>query len=228
MKIRLPLIVALFSLFFLACSRKNYQSSLFEQQTADHRIIAILPAHMIFTGTKPQDLTEEDIKKIEENESRSFQQALFVSLLNHANSRKYTTTVNFQDVSRTLAILEKNNISIRDSWGKDDKELADILEVDAVVRMRIEKKRYMSDLASYGVTVGKQILNTAGLGSKIPLPYNAQKTNDIYASCNLLSENITLWNDNYKGASDWNTPANEVIENITDRFGRNFPYKRRR
>jgi len=94
--------------------------------------------------------------------------------------------------------------------------------------MRIQKQRYMSDVASYGISLGRQIVYNTGLGSKIPVPYIPNKTNDIYASCNIVSNNLTLWNDNYKGASDWNSPSDIVIENITDNFGRHFPYKRRR
>jgi hypothetical protein len=86
----------------------------------------------------------------------------------------------------------------------------------------------MSDAASYGISVGRQIVYNTGLGSKIPLPYVPNKTNDIYASCNIVSNNQTLWNDSYKRASDWDSPSNIVIENITDNFGRHFPYKQRK
>jgi len=103
-----------------------------------------------------------------------------------------------------------------------------LLGVDAVVRMHIREQRYMSDAASYGITVGKQIVYNTRLGSKIPIPHIPDKTTDIYASCDIVSNNMTLWNDNYKGASDWNTPPDLVIENITDNFGRHFPYKQRR
>jgi hypothetical protein len=68
----------------------------------------------------------------------------------------------------------------------------------------------------------------AAVASKIPIPYIPNKTNEIYASCDIVCNNRTLWNDNYKGSSDWNRPSNEVIENITDNFGRHFPYKQRR
>ena len=86
----------------------------------------------------------------------------------------------------------------------------------------------MSDVASYGIDAARRIISGTGIGSKIPVPYNAAKTNDIYASCNLVSNNQTLWNDHYKRAADWNTPSKELIEGITDNFGRNFPYKKRR
>ncbi len=212
----------------LSCSHKYYTSSFFDQQTAKHKIVAVLPAEMIFTGKQPENLAPEDIARIEESESKNFQQSLYNSILRYANSKKYFTRINLQDIVMTQKLLEDNNISPRAAWKKDDKELASILGVDAVVRMRIQKQRYMSDLASYGISWGRQVVYSTGLGSKIPIPYVPNKTNDIYASCDIVSNNQTLWNDNYKGASDWNSPSNVVIENITDNFGRHFPYKRRR
>jgi hypothetical protein len=215
-------------LLFTSCAHKNYTSSAFEQQSSKHRIIAILPAEMIFTGTQPKNLSPEDIAKIEEQESRAFQNALYNGILRHAETKKYTTYVSVQDISTTIGLLEKNNISIRDSWREDDKKLASLLGVDAVVRMRINKKRYMSDLASMGIGVGRDIINTINSAGKIPVPYISNKTNDIYASCNIVSNNQTLWNDNYQGGTDYNRPSEYVIDNITDNFGKHFPYKRRR
>lgn len=215
-------------LVFSSCSRKNYASAYFDQQTVGHRMIAVLPAEMIFTGKQPKNLTTTQIDSIEEEESKTFQFALQSSILRYANSRKYYMYVGVQDINATLSLLEQNHISIRDSWKMDAKSLAKVLNVDAVVRMQVTKKRYMSDYASYGVGVAQQILWNTGVANRVPMPSNAIKTNDIYVTCNLISENATLWNDYYKGSSNWNRPANQVVENITDRFGENFPYKRRK
>lgn len=228
MKKALPLIAFFVFMVTISCSRpKYYTSSTFEQRTAHHRIVAILPAEMIFTGKQPENLSPDDIKQIEETESKSFQQSLYNSILRYANGRKYFTQINFQDAVTTQKLLEENKIDTRDSWKRNANELAKILGVDAVVRMRIEKKRYMSDLASYGISVGRSIINNTGIGSKIPIPIR-NRTNDIYASCNVVSDNATLWNDSYKGASNWNNPSDQIIEDITDAFGRNFPYKIRK
>jgi hypothetical protein len=213
--------------FFSACSRKHYAVSYFDQQTANHRLIAVLPAEMIFTGVQPKDVSPEDIQKIEETESRMFQNYLFNSILRYANTNKYYTAVGVQDISTTQKMLQDNNISIRDSWREDDKKLAKILGVDAVVRMRIQKKRYMSDLASFGVGYGQQVLNQIGNVGKF-IPYVPNKTNDIYASCNVVSENHSLWNDDYRGSSNYNVSSERVIDNITDNFGQHFPYRKRR
>jgi hypothetical protein len=228
MKKNLPyLSIAAFILFLASCSHKNYTSTYFEQQTAHHKLIAVLPAEMIFTGVQPKDLSPEDIAKIEETESRMFQSYLMNSILRYANDKKYYTVVGVQDIGTTEKLLQENHISIRDSWREDDKKLANILGVDAVVRMRVQKKRYMSDLASFGIGYGQQVLNQVGNVGKY-IPYIPNKTNDIYASCNIVSNNQTLWSDDYRGSSNYNVSSERVIDNITDNFGRHFPYKKRR
>lgn len=211
-----------------ACRPRYYTASNFEEKTATHRVAAVIPAEIILTGKQPKDLSEEQIAEIEEEESMSFQLALYHSILRHANSGRYETTINFQDAIQTQSLLKQNNIDARTSWRMTDEELTKILGVDAIVRMRITKQRYLSDKASYGIAVAKQIVHNTGIGSKLPLPPVRNKTNDIYASCNLVQNGQALWNDHYKAASDYNSPANEIIEGITDTFGRHFPYKKKR
>jgi len=220
--------IAIFLLFLFSCSNKYYKASNFEEKTEKHKVVAILPAEVTLSGKLPKHLTPEDIAKAEERESIDFQYALMNSILNHANTKKYITTVNFQDINTTQKILEQNNISVRDSWKKNDEELAKVLGVDAVIRMNIRKQRYMSDEASYGVGMAKQVIYKTGLGSKVPVPGSVGKTYDIYATCNLLSNNQTLWNDNYKRSTDYDTAPNVIVEWITDDFGENFPYKQKR
>jgi len=224
----LTVLTVSFILFLFSCSNRYYNASNFEEKTENHKLVAILPAEVTFSGKQPKNLSPEDIAKAEERESIDFQYALMNSILNHANTRKYITTVNFQDINTTLKLLEQNNISVRDSWKKDDNELAKLLGVNSVIRMNIRKQRYMSDEASYGVGVAKQIVYKTGIGSKIPVPNSVGKTYDIYASCNLLSDNQTLWNDNYKRSTDYEVQPNVVVEWITNWFGENFPYKQKR
>ena len=224
----LPGFTAIFILFLFSCSNKYYTAGNFEEKTEKHKVVAILPAEVTLSGKLPKNVKPEDIAKAEERESIDFQYALMNSILNHANTKKYITTVNFQDINTTQKILEQNNISVRDSWKKDDEELAKLLGVDAVIRMNIRKQRYMSDEASYGVDVAKQVIYRSGIGSKVPVPNSVGKTYDIYASCNLLSDNQTLWNDNYKRSTDYDTAPNVIIEWIANDFGENFPYKKKR
>ena len=221
-------LTASFVLFLFACSNKYYTAGNFSEKTEDHKVVAILPAEITLAGKLPKNLSPEDIAKSEETESINFQYALMNSILRHANTKRYVTTVNFQDINTTQKILDENNISVRDSWKKDDTELAKLLGVDAVIRMSIRKQRYMSDEASYGVGVAKSVISRTGIGSKVPVPNSVGKTYDVYATCNLLSDHQTLWNDNYKRAADYDTQPHVIVEWITNWFGENFPYKKKR
>jgi len=227
MKKTIPvLLIAL--ILSVSCHRKYYTNSFFEQQTANHKVIAVLPSEIVFTGKQPKELTPEQIAKMEEEESKAFQMSLYGSIMRYANTNKTYMWVGVQDVTKTINTLEQNQITIRDSWKMDDKKLAAMLGVDAIVRMQITQKRYMSDYASMGVSIGRDVINQTPLGGKLPIPSSLGKTEDIYAYCSVVSNSVTLWNNSYKSAADWNNPSNVIIENITGEFGRNFPYKKRK
>lgn len=228
MKKIIPALLLIAVIISASCSRKYYTSSFFDQQTAGHKIIAVLPSEIVFTGKQPKNLTEEQISKMEEEESRAFQLSLYSNILRYANSNRTYMFVGIQDINTTTNTLTENQITIRDSWKMDDKKLAALLGVDAIVRMQIRQKRYMSDYASYGVTIGRSVINQTPLGNKLPIPSRLGNTEDIYAYCSVVSNSMTLWNNSYKSSADWNNPSNVIIENITNSFGRNFPYKRRR
>jgi hypothetical protein len=214
----LPLVIGFIA--FTSCHR-YYTNNNIKQYNV--KSVAIMPVEMIFTGNLPKNLKPEDIVKIEEEESRTFQQSLYSNLVNFAGSRKKPSEINFQPMSKTLQILKENNISVRDSWGKDPDEMAKLLGVDAIIRARVTKNRYMSDLASAGIGVANQILDMIGNNNNVFAPNANNRTSDIIASCSLMSNGVTLWNDNYKRATDWNTPTMDVVENITRNFGRRFP-----
>jgi hypothetical protein len=213
----------LFSLGFIAFTscHRYYTNNNIKQYPV--KSVAILPVEMIYTGNLPKNMKAEDIAKIEEEESRMFQQSLYSNLINFAGSRKKPSEVNFQPMSKTLQLLAENNISVRDSWAKDPDQLAKLLGVDGVIRTRVTKNRYMSDLASAGVSVVNEVLNAIGRNNNAVTPNGNARTNDIIASCSLMSNGVTLWNDNYKRGTDWNTPTMDVVENITRNFGRRFP-----
>ena len=228
MKKIIPVFLLIAIIISASCSRKYYTTSFFDQQTANHKVIAVLPSEIVFTGKQPKDLTAEQIAKTEEEESKAFQLALYSNILRYANTNKTYMFVGVQDITKTMNTLDENSITIRDSWKMDDKKLALLLGVDAIVRMQITQKRYMSDYASYGVTIGRNVINQTGIGSRLPIPSSLGKTEDIYAYCSVVSNSVTLWNNSYKSSADWDNPSNVIIENITGSFGRNFPYKRRR
>lgn len=225
MKVMFTLFTLATMLTFSSCHR-YYTSRNFETVASRHKTVAILPPQVIFTGNLPREMTKAQMQKLEERESILFQEALFNNILLRGNKRKQELSVDLQAASNTIAALKKNNISIRESWLLSDEKLSQILGVDAVVRTSIQKQRIMSDLASAGIDIGRKVLSGVLLQTGV-VPGLSNNTNDIVATCSIVSNGEVLWNDAYNRASDWNSPANKIIENITDNFAKHFPYKRR-
>lgn len=214
----------LFSIFFIAAlvfascnkSTNKFLSANFDEKTRNHKIIAVLPVEMVFMGKQPKDFTPDKIKTIEEAESKSFQESLYGKILSKEPK------VDIQAVEKTNKLLAAKGITIQNSWTMPADELAKVLGVDAVVKSRIEKERYMSDLASFGTSVANTLASWGG----IPLGAN-NKTNNIRGSCEVINsaDGIALWRVTVKNPNaDWNTPANDIIDRINSKFARNFPY----
>lgn len=218
---------AILVLTFLAGCKSYFMATDFDTRTANHKTIAILPFEMIFTGVKPEKLTNEDIQIIEEGESKAFMISFYNEILRSTKSGKKPIRVNVQHFDKTLSILKTNSIDIRSSWKEDPGKLAQMLGVDAVVKTRIEKYRLMSDLASYGIDLGTRIL---GILSDYKiwfwLPPNLSKSKEIKSSCTLLDkEGATLWSIAYDIDANWRSPANEIIDEINRKSAKHFPYR---
>lgn len=208
------------------CGSGIYTNPVFLEKTAGHRIIAVLPFEMIFTGKKPKKLTVQEVEKIEEVESISFQRSLCRSLLHETTRYGHPLTIDIQPITMTNRLLDKNGIGIRDSWRMDEAELADLLGVDAVVRTRVIKRRYMSGLASFGLDVGTSILNAILEDSPlfIILPTTTKR---IKAECYIFNgiDGVVLWEHSVVDEIDWTMKANAIVDDVTHHFAKRFPYR---
>jgi hypothetical protein len=218
--------IVLLVLFNQFCSRRWRANPIFLEKTGNHRIIAVLPFEMVFTGKKPKKLTPDQIREIEEAESLAFQASLYRLLCLEQGRNRHPIIIDIQPVEKTNDILDDQEISIRETWKMEPVELARILEVDAVVRTRVEKKRYMSGLASFGLEVGAVILDV--LADEIPLGiFIPRATKRVRAHCFLYNgkDGFTLWARNVEDYADWSMPANDIIDGITVYFAKRFPYR---
>ena len=210
------------ALLFTACNR-FYKNPDFEAKTQDHRTIALLPFQITITGRLPKDLTPENRKKIEEAESVAFQRSFYsqIHIVGARGSRQLSVVV--QPTEKTNQILADNGIGTVESWDQDPQKLAELLGVDAVVRCKAIKQRYLSDLESIGVQVGTTILKSVfGLG------YFgwAGRTNDVEVMTNIIdaTDGDNLFSGRDEVSVDWSRPANEAVEQINRRIARRFPY----
>jgi hypothetical protein len=216
-------------LLVTACTTVDYTSTEFQQQAADHQVVAILPFEMVLTGRVPAGLSNEQVLTIEEHESLGFQTALYYAMLDRSSvRRRHPILIDIQPVETTNQILAENRISIRQSWAMPSEELAEILGVDAVVRTTLQKTRYLSDLESYGIGVGAAVLNEVTKGKLgMFVPFGATRTVDIWTDSTLVdgSDGKILWKVALQRSTDWTRPANDVIVGITRKLARKFPYR---
>ena len=179
-------------------------------------------------------MTDADIAKQENAESILFQESLFSNILKKANTKKYYTNITLQPLEKTKQLLSQQNdtIDYRNIDSKSDEELCKLLGVDAVVRLKVQKTRYMSGLVSFGADLLNDILmGTVGVfvpGTTTPVPNAPTKTDDIIVQCSIQSKGQVLWNDRYSEEANWKNNANTIVDNITNYFGRKFPYKKKK
>ena len=212
-----------------ACSTANHQSPQFDARAQHHQVIAVLPFEMILAGDPPRDLTVQQITQIEDAESVAFQEAYYYRLLNQASvHRKHPIYIEIQPVETTNRLLADAGIGIRESWGMSAKALARVLRVDAVISTSVRKTRYISDVESFGVDAGLQVVNEVTEGTLAALlPWSLVKTNDIWAASELIDalDEAVLWQDELSASTDWRAPANQVIASFTEDLAKRFPYR---
>lgn len=212
-----------------ACTTVDYTSQRFPEQSANHRAVAVLPFEMVLTGRQPAGMTDEQLAAIEEAESLAFQTAFYYSLLDRSSARrKRPITIDIQPPQTTNQILYERGVGIRESWAIPADELAEILGVDAVIRTTVQKTRYLSDAASYGIDVGTAIFNEA-TEWRFPwvVPSGMTTTSTIWTDATLVDADAgdVLWKVVVERATDWTLSADAVVVDITRLLAKKFPYR---
>lgn len=211
-----------------ACTTVDYTSPRFAEAAIDHRQIAVLPVEMMFSGRAPKDLTADDILRIEEVESLAFQATLYHYLLDRSSeNRRRPIWVSIQPIDVTNRVLTEEGLAIRDTWAMPAEDVAERLGVDAVVRTRVHKTRYLSDLASFGIDLGIHVLLDALDEDHIwPLPLGPT-TYEIHAEGELLAadDGALLWKVAVDRETNWTQPGNDVVRGVTRKLAKKFPYR---
>lgn len=215
-------LLALGLLATVAC-RPFYTIKNFDERTAGHKIIAVLPFENTMTGRLPKDMTDSLKSRLEIAESEAFQQSLVNQILLRGNRSGRHLRVAVQEPTKTRKLLKDNGLGIRESWEKDPQELAKMLGVDAVVRCKVRKQRFLSGLESVGIEVGAQILTTIlfGTSSGAFAPTNEV---EMWLSVVDAADGAVLFSFNQESQVNWQNQAQDVIDQINRRAARRFPY----
>lgn len=212
-------------LFLVSCNRNSYKAYGYENFAVQHRTLAILPAETIMVGRIPEELTEEDIEAIENAESQAFQAALFHQLAKESGYRPGDIQVNFQHYKETNKRLQDAGIDLRESWNHSPTELAELLEVDAVVITSYRKARYLTELESFGINLATTltILFTDAWWWWWP----NSRMGEVFAACSVIDGNsgTPIWSTRKRKSVYWNNSHRDLIYRVTRVISRRFPYR---
>lgn len=133
-----------------------YEHPKFEEITANHKVIGILPFKTSIT-LRPKDMksmTNEQIIKMEEDEGMSIQSAMYSWFLKR--EKRESLKVSVLDPITANAKLKRMGVTQSNFADYTPDELANILEVDAVIMGTFDTNKPMSEGASValGLLIG--------------------------------------------------------------------------
>ena len=191
-------------------SKQTYSAPNLKATIENQKKVAILPFDVAITYKRiPKHYDSSANKNEEQSLKTNLQSSMFTYLLRKAD--KYS--VEFQDPTRTNALLKSKGI-----YGQLDlltqDSICKILGVDAVIKCNYEYEK----TASEGGAIAKTIL-FGGIGSKTG---SGALTMQVYngADGNLLWRFYKAMNDDVMSSTD------ELITRMMKKVSRNFPYEK--
>lgn len=209
-KFNFKLLMGVLFLFNLsAIAQTNlYQHPEFEQKTADHKMIAILPfdANVSLRPKQMKEVSQEQLADLEKSEGLSVQSAMYSWFLKR--KKRGDLLVEIQDTKRTNVLLSQNNVNLK---AITSEQLAEILGVDAVITGTFETDKPMSDGASIalGLLVGF---------------WGSTNAATINMSVNNAADGELLWNYNKRVAGSLGSNTDMLINKLMRKASRRLGY----
>ena len=133
-----------------------YEHPDFDQIAKSHEVISIIPFKTSITLRPKQmkDITPEQLDRMEKAEGETIQSAMYSWFLKR--KKRGTLSISVQNPATTNAKLKKSGITSENFENYTPSELADILEVDAIIMGTYETNKPMSEGASValGLLIG--------------------------------------------------------------------------
>ncbi len=171
----------------------------------------------------------DEIKTLQERESEKIQEQFYFELLKNNHPRKrYSKIITYQSLQTTNSVLKEKGINTEDIYKKEAREIAILLNADAVLFTKVERRILIADKTNTAINAGQRtvdwVLSAAGKNIRTPnLPAGR-----IYFSIALNEgeKGNTLWVVN--DATEYGTKyTNEdVIRSFAEYAARKIPYRK--
>ena len=192
-------------------TREIYVNPNFNELAKDHRKVAILPFKAIvkLRPKQMEGMTPEQLAQLQKDEGLAVQSALETYFLKR--QQQHNLKVSFQDLNTTNALLAKHNLDLSHLEQYTPRELAEMLEVDAIITGLLSTEKPMSDGASaaLGILVGFYGPTNSG---KCTININDGATGEL------------LWKYEKTLSRSLGSDTNTVINTIMRKASRQLPY----
>lgn len=184
--------------------------------------IAIIPYDVYTSGKIDIDLSESELQALDKQEGVFFQRSMYHEMVNRIMRSRYPINIEVQHYDETNKLLESANISNTQLDSISIVELKSILNVDAILKAKIDKHVYLSDIEAQTVAVAETIIY---FFTEIWAWFLPNNKSEIYASLSLLStdDGSTLWANSLVISKDVFDSNYNVIDRINRRMVRNIP-----
>lgn len=194
-----------------AQTREIYVNENFASLAKDHKVIAILPFKAIvkLRPKQMEQMSPEQFQQLQKDEGLAVQSAIHSYLLKR--KEQHDLGISFLDVMTTNALLTKGNVTQENIDSFTPKELAGILNVDAVITGVLSTDKPMSEGASValGVLVGFYGPTNSG---KCTININDGATGEL------------MWKYEKTLSRSLGSDTNTVINTIMRKASRQLPY----
>lgn len=213
MKIKplLMLLVMSLTISAYAQTREIYVNENFASLAKHHKIVAILPFKTIIKLRPKQmeRMSPEQFQQLQKDEGLAVQSAVHSYLLKRKD--QHDLKIKFLDILTTNAMLSRNDVTQENIDSFTPKELAQILEVDAVISGVLSSDKPMSEGASValGVLVGFYGPTNSG---KCTININDAATGDL------------MWKYEKTLSRSLGSDTNTIINTMMRKASRQLPY----
>ena len=219
-------LLSAFALLLFSCGTNKavFQSPDFEQKTARHKTVAILPVQLVQTGHRPKDVSEEALKTANEKWGYVFQESLQSFILKQTHKNKKGQLVDFQSTQKTNALLKEKGLAIEALYTKQPEELAQLLGVDAVIMTTLNHNKNFSDGVAYGLAAARTVVNVLSKTATVGTGMNAS---DVNINCSLYDagDSKLLWKTYRDGGTDLPANVDGLIEYYSNWIAKKLPYR---
>lgn len=205
-------ILLLFFTYTLLAQTNLYENPDFDEIAKSHKIIAIVPfkTQVKLRPKQMKDITPEQLERLERSEGESIQSAMYSWFLKR-KKRGDLQSLEIQDPRVTTSMLKKKDIDYDNIMDFTPQELANILEVDAVISGEFETNKPMSEGA--GVALGL-VLGVWG----------STNSATMNMSVHNAADGILLWNYNKKVSGSVGSSPEDLINILMRKASRRLAY----